>query len=84
MFPCLSWSTKQGFQQLQKMDYRFGQPFATLLSPTVALATGEGVSSATTDDGGTLTTHIAQSVGFVLTKGDGKVFHAHRSFPPAK
>lgn len=76
-------STKQGFQGLQKVEYRFDQQYVTLLSPTVALATGEGLSSATTKDGRTFTTRFAQSVIFVLTNGDWKVFHAHRSFPPA-
>lgn len=77
-------STKQGFQGLQKVSYRFDEQHVTLLSPTVALVTGEGSSSATTDDGRTRTTRFAQSVVFVLTKGEWKVFHAHRSFPPAQ
>ena len=77
-------STKQGFQGLQKVNYRFDQQHVTLLAPTVALATGEGSSSATTDDGRTFTTRFAQSVVFMLTNGEWKVFHAHRSFPPPK
>jgi ketosteroid isomerase-like protein len=76
-------STKLGFQRLQKVDYRFDQQHVVLLSPTVALATGEGSSSAALEDGRTLTTRFAQSVVFVLTNGEWKVFHAHRSFPPA-
>jgi ketosteroid isomerase-like protein len=74
-------STRQGFQGLQKVDYRFDKQFVTLLSPTVALATGEGESSATTVDGRTFRTRFAQSVVLVLTDGGWKVFHAHRSFP---
>ena len=77
-------STRQGFQRLQKVDYRFDQQHVTFLSPTIALATGEGSSSATTEDGRTFTTRFAQSVVLVLTNGEWKVFHAHRSFPPAK
>jgi ketosteroid isomerase-like protein len=77
-------STKRGFQGLQKVSYQFDQQHVTLLSPTVALAAGEGSSSATTDDGRTLTTRFAQSVVFVLTNGEWKVFHAHRSFPLAR
>ena len=77
-------STRQRFQRLQKVDYRFDQQHVTLLSPTIALATGEGSSSATTEDGRTFTTRFAQSVVLVLTNGEWKVFHAHRSFPPAK
>lgn len=74
-------STKQGFQRLQKVEYRFDQQLVTMLSPTIALATGEGLSSAITDDGRTITTRFAQSVVFVLTNGEWMVFHSHRSFP---
>jgi ketosteroid isomerase-like protein len=77
-------STKQGFQGLQSVSYRFDEQHVTLLSPTVALAAGEGSTSATLDDGTTLTTRFAQSVVFVLTNGEWKVFHSHRSFPPAR
>ncbi len=77
-------STKQGFQRLQNVQYHLDEQHVTLLSPTVALATGEGSSSATLDDGRTLTTRFAQSVVFVLTNGEWKVFHSHRSFTPAK
>jgi ketosteroid isomerase-like protein len=75
-------STKQGFQGLQKVEYRFNRQHVTLLSPTVAVATGDGESSATTSDGRTFDTRFAQSVIFVLTNGEWKVFHSHRSFPP--
>ncbi len=77
-------STTQGFQGLQKVSYKFDEQHVTLLAPTVALATGQGSSSATLEGGRTLTTRFAQSVVFVLTNGEWKVFHAHRSFPPAK
>ena len=77
-------STKRGFQRLEKIEYRFDQQHVTLLSPTIALATGEGSSSATVQDSGTITTRFAQSVVFVLTNGEWKVFHAHRSFLAAK
>lgn len=75
-------TTKEGFQGLRKVEYRFDKQHVALLSPTVALATGEGSSSATIEDGRTLTTRFVQSVVFVLTNGEWKVFHAHRSFPP--
>lgn len=76
-------STKQGFQGLLKVSYQFDEQHVTVLSPTVALATGEGSSSATLDDGRTFTTRFAQSVVFVLTNGEWKVLHSHRSFPSA-
>ena len=77
-------STKQGFKGLRKVSYKFDEQHVTLLSPTVALATGEGSSSATLVDGRTLTMRFAQSVVFVLTNDEWKVFHSHWSFPPAK
>ena len=77
-------STKAGFQNLQKLEYRFDQQHVTLLSPTIALATGEGTASATRRDSQTINTRFAQSVLLLLTNGEWKVFHAHRSFPPAK
>jgi hypothetical protein len=77
-------STKQGFQGLQKVSYRFDGQHITLLSPAVALAVGEGESSATLDDGRVLSTHFVQSVVFVWTNGEWKVFHSHRSFPAAR
>jgi ketosteroid isomerase-like protein len=76
-------STKQGFQRLQKVEYRFDQQHVTMLSPTIALAVGEGASSATTESGRAVETRFAQSVVLVLTNGEWKVFHSHRSFPPA-
>lgn len=76
-------STKRGFRDLQEVDYQFDQQHVTLLAPTVALVTGDGLSSATTQDGRKFSTRFAQSVILVLTEGQWKVFHAHRSFPRA-
>lgn len=76
-------STQQGFEKLRKVEYHFDQQRVTLLSPAVALAVGEGTSSATTDIGQVLNTPFAQTVVLVLTNGEWKVLHAHRSFPPA-
>ena len=81
-------STRQGFEALQsagaRVEYHFDQQHVTLLSPTIALAVGEGVTSVTMEDGRNTKTPFAQSVVLVLTNGDWKVFHAHRSFvaPP--
>lgn len=77
-------STRQGFQGLQNVSYQLDKQHVTLLSPTVALAVGEGDSTATLQDGRTIDTRFVQSVIFVLTNGEWKVFHSHRSFPPAK
>ena len=77
-------STKRGLRGLEKVSYQFDQQHITFLSPTVALAVGEGVSSATTDDGRTIRTRFAQSVVLKLVDGEWSVFHAHRSFPAAR
>ena len=77
-------STKRGFQGLQSVVYRFHQQHVTVLSPTVALAIGEGSTSFTTADGSSFITPFAQTVVFVLADGEWKVLHAHRSFPQAR
>jgi uncharacterized protein (TIGR02246 family) len=74
-------STKQGFQRLQRVEYRFDQQHVTMLSPTVALAVGEGSTSATTESGRAIDARFVQSVVLVLTNGEWKVFHSHRSAP---
>jgi len=79
-------STRQDFESLRnagaRVEYHFDYQHVTLLSPTIALATGEGTTSITTQDGKNPQLQFAQSVLFVLTNGDWKVFHAHRSFVP--
>ena len=72
-------STREGFKRLQAVHYAFEQQNITQLSPTVALAVGQGASSATTKDGRTFTNPFTQSVVLVLTNGEWTVFHAHRS-----
>jgi len=76
--------TKQGFANLQKVAYKFDQQQVTLLSPTVALAVGEGASSVMTADGREVTRPFVQSVVLVLTNSEWKVFHSHRSVPQTR
>jgi hypothetical protein len=45
-----------------------------MFAPTIALATGEGLSSATAEDGRTFNTPFAQSVVLVLANGEWKYF----------
>ncbi len=77
-------STRQGFQRISKIEYKFDQQHVSMLSPGVALAVGEGVATATTIDGRTFNNRFAQSVVFMLTDGEWRVFHSHRSSPPAR
>jgi len=75
-------STRQSFASLQnagaRVEYHFDQQHVAFLSPTIALATSEGLTSVTRGDGSILKTQFAQSVVMVLTNGEWKVFHAHR------
>lgn len=77
-------STKRGFEGLEKVSYKFDRQFVNVLSPTIAVAIGEGTSSVTTLDGRSFVTPFAQTVVFVLTDGEWKISHAHRSFPRAR
>ena len=74
-------STRQGLSGLQKVQYRFDQQSVSFLSPTVALAVSQGTTSVTTSDGRSFSRPFVQSVVLVLTNGDWKVFHSHRSSP---
>ena len=62
----------------------FIQQHVTVLSPTIALVTGEGEVSVETEDGRTFDSLFAQSVVFLQTEGEWKVYHSHRSFAPAR
>jgi hypothetical protein len=80
-------STRESFESLRnagaRLEYRFDYQHVAMLSPTIALATGEGATIVTTADGKISKTPFAQSVLLVLANGDWKVFHAHRSFVSA-
>jgi hypothetical protein len=72
-------STRQGFLAVQKVEYRFDEQHVTLLSPSIALAVGKGSTAVQTSDGTQVVRPFLQSVVLVLTNGEWKVFHAHRS-----
>jgi ketosteroid isomerase-like protein len=73
---------RQGMRGVRSIEYRWRNQYVTVLSPTIALLVAEGESTATTDDGSTFTTPFAQTNVFVLTDGQWKILHAHRSSPP--
>jgi hypothetical protein len=81
-------STRQSCESLRnagaRVEYQYDFQHVTMLSPTIALAIGQGTTRVTTPDGRDTKVPFAQSVLFVLTNGDWKVFHAHRSMvaPP--
>ncbi len=74
-------STKQGLQGLKDLSYAYSQKRITVISPTMALWVGEGMSSATLQDGRQISVPFAESILFVEKDGQWKVFHAHRSVP---
>ena len=74
-------STRRGLAALQNIRYRFTDEHVTLLSPTIALAVQQGSATATAADGQSFSRPFVQSVLLVLTNGQWKVFHAHRSTP---
>lgn len=76
-------STRQGFQTLKKVEYKFDQQQVSFLTSTTALVVGDGATTVELQDGRTFTRRFAQSVVLVSTNGEWKVFHSHRSFPPA-
>lgn len=70
--------------QVAKVEYRWRRELVTVVSPTVALLVSEGEASATTGDGQTFVTPLAQTLVFVLSGGEWKVLHAHQSSPPRR
>ena len=66
---------------LQSVRYEWRSQHVTVLSRTLALLVAEGQSSATTQDGRSFTTPIAQSLLLTLTKDGWRVLHAHQSAP---
>jgi hypothetical protein len=69
------------FRGVRSVEYRWKQKYVTVLSPTVALLVAEGDASATTEQGGSFTSPMAQTAVFVLNGGKWKVLHAHYSSP---
>jgi len=73
--------TAQGLQGLTSLRYTYTRESITVLSPTAALWTGVGTSSATLADGRQIDAPFAETVVFVQRDGQWKVLHAHRSVP---
>jgi hypothetical protein len=72
----------RGMQGIRSIEYRWRNQYVTVLSPTIALLVAEGETTAVTDEGSTFTAPFAQTDVFVLTDGQWKILHAHRSSPP--
>jgi ketosteroid isomerase-like protein len=72
----------RGMQGIRSIAYRWSNQYVTVLSPTIALLVADGETTATTADGSTFSAPFAQTDVFVLTDGQWKILHAHRSTPP--
>jgi uncharacterized protein (TIGR02246 family) len=75
---------KANLRGISKIVYRWKRQHVTALSAEVALLTADGESVATTTEGQVVTTPFAQTVVFVLRKGQWKAIHAHQSSPQAR
>lgn len=71
--------TAQSMRGIRAIDYTWNRRHVTVLSPTAALLTLEGESTATTEQGETLRTPFCQSIVFVRTDGQWKIVHSHQS-----
>ena len=74
-------STKKRFEGITKLKYEFSQENTKVLSPEIAIFTGQGKSTTTIDTGETFTTNFAVTSVFVLKDGQWKIFHGHNSIP---
>ena len=74
-------STRQGLQGISNLSYTYNQKHITVISPTTALWVADGTSSATVEDGRTISVPFAETIVFVQRDGQWKVLHAHRSAP---
>ena len=71
-------STKQDFQQLKSLSYTYNHQNINIISPTAAVFTGTGTTTATFSDL-KMTLGFAETIVFVNRDGQWKVIHAHRS-----
>ena len=74
-------AVKRGFVSLTKLERQIDNPQVMVISPELALLTGEGTTNATLADGRVMTSHFAVSLIFQLKDGQWKVLHGHYSTP---
>jgi ketosteroid isomerase-like protein len=72
-------AVKRGFVSLTKLERKIDNPQVTVISPELALLTGDGTTNATLTDGREMTSHFAVSLIFRLEDGQWKVLHGHYS-----
>ncbi len=72
-------NTKQGFGALQAISYNYKHINVIVTSPTTALLTGSGTTTATLNGDLKIDLDFAESIVYVLRDGQWKVINAHRS-----
>jgi hypothetical protein len=73
--------TKKGFAGLKKIEYKFTEQHVKVISSEVAVFTGKGQSTATSDTDNVYTTDFAVTSVFVLKDKEWKIIHGHFSSP---
>jgi ketosteroid isomerase-like protein len=74
-------AVRRGFLSIAKLERQIDNPQVTVVSPELALLTGEGTTHVSFADGREITTHFAVSLIFQLKDGQWKVLHGHYSTP---
>ena len=74
-------AVRRGFLGIAKLERQIDNPQVTVVSPELALLTGEGTTHATFTDRREITTHFAVSLIFQLKNDQWKVLHGHYSTP---
>jgi len=71
--------TKQGLEAIQGISYKYDHKNVIVTSPTTALLTGTGTTTATLPGGLEISLDFAESMVYVLRDGQWKVVNGHRS-----
>jgi len=74
-------AVKRGFVGIATLKRQIESPRITIISPDLAVLTGEGNTIATLQDGRTITNHFAVSLIFQRKDGQWKVLQGHYSTP---
>ncbi|MBI5380563.1 MAG: nuclear transport factor 2 family protein [Opitutae bacterium] len=74
-------AVKRGFAGIAKLERRIDDPLITVVSPELAVLTGEGNTVATLADGRVMTRRFAVSLIFQRKDGQWKLLQGHYSMP---
>ena len=72
-------NTKQGFAVIKAISYNYKHININVISPTAAVLTGSGTTTATVQGDFKIDLDFVESIVFALRDGQWKVINAHRS-----